>query len=363
MQWDDFWDGILADVELLLVHAAGRGYRLDDTLGAALLQARAARHDAVLTPETGTGLINLYGQLSQQAKPATAESLRNSAGTSLGGALRYYRNYVSVLMVLIVPISLATFVSFGLSGLMKKDLDIANSLQLRLQGELLHQPDPAAAAAPAPAAEPALPSGVNQSDVDEQLQQLTTELRVIYNRAVIIRGLTLFLIRDPVTDGLVSKQDKFQSMVDTAQRSRNVATTKIRLLGEVAPFAEELMDCVNVMYGAVNACILPILYAWLGACAFLLRRLCRASEEGVFTGQVSATGRMVMAGIGGMVIGFFNNLVVDGGVSISPFALAFLVGYAVDMFYGVLETAIAGFAGTLGQQFGAKSGTAAPAKS
>jgi hypothetical protein len=64
-----------------------------------------------------------------------------------------------------------------------------------------------------------------------------------------------------------------------------------------------------------------------------------------------------MAGIGGMVIGFFNNLVVDNGVSVSPFALAFLVGYAIDIFYGVLENAIASLAGTFGHALGAKPGT------
>jgi len=352
MQWDDFWDRILADVELLLVHVVGRGYRLDAESGTALMAAREARRESTLTPETGTGLVNLYGTLSEQAKPVTAESLRSLTHAG-GGPVRYYRHYVSVLTALIVPISLATFISFGLTGLMKKDLDSANSLALSLQGELLRQAEPGAASA-APPSGTELPAGVTQSVVDEQLQQLTTELRVIYNRAVVVRGLTLFLTHDPLNDGTVSKQDKFQSMVDTTDRSRNIATAKIRLLGEVAPFTEELIDTVSIMYGAVNACVLPILYAWLGACAFLLRRFSRELEDGTFTGGISSTGRVVTAGIGGMVIGFFNNLVIGGGVSISPFALAFLIGYAVDMFYGLLETVIAGFAGTLGQQFGNK---------
>ncbi len=118
-------------------------------------------------------------------------------------------------------------------------------------------------------------------------------------------------------------------------------------MSEIAPFAEELIDTVSVTYGAINACILPILYAWLGACAYLLRGACKDGGASVAIGRKSAIGRLVMAGIGGMVIGFFNNLVVDGGVSVSPFALAFLVGYAIDMFYSVLEHAIDRLTGTL----------------
>jgi hypothetical protein len=352
MQWDDFWDRMLCDVERLLVHVVGRGYRLQDEQGAALLQAREARRDGVLSSEAATGLVNLFGALSLQAKPVTAASLSNSAGASFEGAIQRYRNYVIVLTALIVPISLATFVSFGLTTLMKKDLDAANSLALSLQGEL---PQQAAPATGSPAA--VLPPGVTQGEINEQLQQLSTTLRVVYNRAVIVRGLTLFSVRDPFADDAASRKGKFQSVTAPTDESAGAASTKIKLRDEMAPFTEELIDTVAVMYGAINACVLPILYAWLGACAFLLRRYCTATGEAIAIGRYSATGRLVMAGIGGMVIGFFNNLVVDSGVSVSPFALAFLVGYAIDIFYGVLENAIASLAGTFGHALGAKPGT------
>ena len=43
-----------------------------------------------------------------------------------------------------------------------------------------------------------------------------------------------------------------------------------------------------------------------------------------------------MAGIGGAVVGLFNFALTDGA-SISPLAIAFLVGYAVDVFFSFLE--------------------------
>ena len=339
MQWDEFWDGMLANVEHLLRHAAERGHRLTDEQGAVLLHAREAKQGAALTPDVATGLVNLLGALSQQAKPPTAPRLPAPPGEGCDDMIGRCRNYGIVLMALIVPFSLATFISFGLTSLMKKDLDTANSLALSLQGEVLHQVDPASHAA-------ALPPGVTQGEIDEQLQQLETTLRVVYNRAVFVRVLTLFVVGDPFAADATARKMRFQSAVSTADKSPGAASAKIELLTEMAPFAEELIDTVSVMYGAINACILPILYAWLGACAYLLRGVCKAGGETVAIGRKSAIGRLVMAGIGGMVIGFFNNLVVDGGVSVSPFALAFLVGYAIDMFYGVLESTSASVAGT-----------------
>jgi hypothetical protein len=45
--------------------------------------------------------------------------------------------------------------------------------------------------------------------------------------------------------------------------------------------------------------------------------------------------RLLIAGIGGLVVGQFNN--VTQGINITPFAVAFLVGYAVDVFFTFLE--------------------------
>jgi len=45
--------------------------------------------------------------------------------------------------------------------------------------------------------------------------------------------------------------------------------------------------------------------------------------------------RFFVAGIGGLVVGLFNN--VTDSVNFSPFAIAFLAGYGVDVFFTFLE--------------------------
>ncbi len=56
-----------------------------------------------------------------------------------------------------------------------------------------------------------------------------------------------------------------------------------------------------------------------------------------FTPSVANSARFLVAAIGGAVVGLFNNFTVGQGASIPPLAIAFLVGYAVDVFFTFLE--------------------------
>ena len=56
--------------------------------------------------------------------------------------------------------------------------------------------------------------------------------------------------------------------------------------------------------------------------------------------------RFLIAGIGGGVVGLFNTFNVTQGASIPPLAIAFLVGYAVDVFFSFLESLLQAFTKT-----------------
>jgi putative flippase GtrA len=53
--------------------------------------------------------------------------------------------------------------------------------------------------------------------------------------------------------------------------------------------------------------------------------------------------RFLIAGIGGAVVGLFNNFSITQGATVSPLAIAFLVGYAVDVFFAFLEGMLQSF--------------------
>lgn len=102
-------------------------------------------------------------------------------------------------------------------------------------------------------------------------------------------------------------------------------------------FGQSLVDDVAVFYGAISACILPVLYALLGTCAYLLRTFEQQIATRTYTPSAADLPRFLIAGIGGAVVGLFNNFALGQGASIPPLAIAFLVGYAVDVFFAFLE--------------------------
>lgn len=50
------------------------------------------------------------------------------------------------------------------------------------------------------------------------------------------------------------------------------------------------------------------------------------------------TVHFLIAAIGGFIVGLFTSFSVTQGVTLSPLAVAFLVGYSVDTFFSFLES-------------------------
>jgi hypothetical protein len=115
------------------------------------------------------------------------------------------------------------------------------------------------------------------------------------------------------------------------------ATQKIAVYQDVRYFAQSIQDAVSTFYGAIATCILPVLYALLGACAYLLRSFEEQIKNHTFTVADKHVARFLIAAIGGLVVGLFNNFSITQGGTLSPLAFAFLVGYAVDVFFTFLE--------------------------
>jgi hypothetical protein len=115
------------------------------------------------------------------------------------------------------------------------------------------------------------------------------------------------------------------------------AQDRTTLYQDIRYFAQNLLDDESCCYGAITTCILPVLYALLGTCAYLLRTFEQEMSNRTFVPSEANSARFLIAAIGGAVVGLFNNFTMTQGASLSPLALAFLVGYAVDVFFAFLE--------------------------
>ena len=97
-------------------------------------------------------------------------------------------------------------------------------------------------------------------------------------------------------------------------------------------------DLVAVIYGTIFTCILPVLYALLGVCAKLLGQFEQQIRTRTYVQSEANSAHFVVAAIAGGVVGLFNNFTLGQSASIPPLALAFLIGFSVDVFLSFLET-------------------------
>ena len=94
--------------------------------------------------------------------------------------------------------------------------------------------------------------------------------------------------------------------------------------------------------------ILPLLYGWLGAMAYVLRTLAQQSRARLFSmeNQTDFNLRVWLGVVAGLAIGWFFRS--DKGMgpavgSISALALAFVAGYSVDLLFTAMDRIVAAF--------------------
>jgi len=123
---------------------------------------------------------------------------------------------------------------------------------------------------------------------------------------------------------------------------------KIQTFQQVRTFASNVQADYASLIGAISAFALPILYAWLGSFAYRLRTFGETIRHKTYHPSFADSARMITAVIAGAIVGLFNP---SQGISLSPLATAFLVGYGVELFFRFLDTLI---------NFGAQSRTGGP---
>lgn len=99
--------------------------------------------------------------------------------------------------------------------------------------------------------------------------------------------------------------------------------------------------------------LLPLLYGALGAMVFVVRTLSVQSRDRLFRREalVSLVLRVFLGMISGLAIGWFWNQSAQGpattgaltATTLSPFALAFVAGYGVELFFALLDKIVSTF--------------------
>jgi hypothetical protein len=317
---DNCYDTLLCKAALLLEYAADNGIKIADTTTNTIYNFRLISQTD-RTAKTVGDLFNAYTNLSETLKPITADSIKETSLDRNRGVQKY-RGIVCVLSMFVIPFSILAFVSSAMSTKIGEAIDQGNSLIVQLRTNL--GPNFAANT-----------GKLNDYDTIIKIQQLYTTTRALYVTANEI-GYTLF--------GLMPTSPKEPTRIQPGLP--NVAKTLETMIPEfqdIRQYGQTARDLVAVLYGAISACILPVLYALIGVCAKLLGQFEQQIRTRTYVQSEANSAHFVVAAIAGGVVGLFNNFTLGQSASVSPLAIAFLVGFSVDVFFSFLETLLQSF--------------------
>lgn len=90
---------------------------------------------------------------------------------------------------------------------------------------------------------------------------------------------------------------------------------------------------------------LPLLYGFVGACAYILRSISNEIAAVTFSPNSNVRYRLrwQLGALSGLAIGWLASTPSGGGSNISQFALAFVAGYSVDLLFVLMDKIIATF--------------------
>jgi hypothetical protein len=345
-----YFDQALRDAERLMTYAAEIGIDVGDDIRKAVVEART--HSGAPSNEQSASLLTALTKLAATLRPVTAESLVACSGEE-EHTVRGYWKWAMCLAAVIVPFSVASFVTSAISDAIRKDIVTANELAVKLTAQLRPPQAPSTGAAPSaaagqPVSASSLPAGLAVVDVISELQQLASTIRAVDGRARQLNTFVFHIEQDPYAD-IRKNPDAIHTKFQLPAGLPNLVEAtddRIRVYQDVRYFAQSLLDDVSFFFGAITSCLLPVLYALLGTCAYLLRSFEDQMRSKTFIPSVANSARFLIAGIGGAVVGLFNNFSITQGASIPPLAIAFLVGYAVDVFFSFLEGLLQAFTKT-----------------
>ena len=329
----------LEDAEALLQYAAESGVEIDDAIRDDVFAAREGLH-AGWTQETANRLLAALTVLSAKLKPVSAQSLRACIGTEAANkTISTYRGWALVLGFFIVPYSVLAFAAAATCDAIRKDIEVANGLAVALVRDISNEPSNSGAA----------PTELRARDPDEikDLQLFAATIRDLRSRTTRLSHLDFGLGREPnrpeaaPAAGQGPRQSPFELAVPLDDFPGETSKA-IKMYQTVRFNAQSTQESVSTGFGALTSCVLPTLYALLGACAYLIRMFEGQIKARTFTGTDRPTAHFLIAGIGGLVVGLFGDFGAMHGAVLPPLALAFLVGYGVDVFFyfldGLLQT-------------------------
>jgi hypothetical protein len=114
---------------------------------------------------------------------------------------------------------------------------------------------------------------------------------------------------------------------------------QLQLFQAIRDAAHDQSGLWAVVIAGISAYLLPVIYAVLGAFLYEFRTWCKDPSKRKVEIPPDRMSRFLMAGIAGIAISAFNDL-FPKEILLPPLAIAFIVGYSIDVFTSRLDALI-----------------------
>jgi hypothetical protein len=311
----------ISDAELLAVYVSRNGINIGAETIQAIADAREHFEKGKLigSAEAATFLKH-YRELAAAAYPVTVVTLRDSTVPlthSVPWWLFFLRNYE------FIRANVASIIHWVFSGIALLLLIIMQSYYVIGNNLIQFLPEYRLLGGQ----KEAILSGVEPKSEAEQFDGLLKA-----DRTMLCRWLAWCpLIDTPVKVSTTS--DSLEANAGTTSKAHEADTDATVVMS------------VQLL-GVLQGYLLPLLYGWIGAAAYVLRCLAREARERLYRQEndTAYTLRIFLGALAGLAIGWFLKPEdVSGFKSLSPFALAFVAGYSVDLLFTFLDKIVNAF--------------------
>jgi hypothetical protein len=148
----------------------------------------------------------------------------------------------------------------------------------------------------------------------------------------------------------ITKSHSALSLISLIKRKMFGLRTEASALIEAKNWEDSVITEAKNRMDLLQQFILPLLYGWIGALAYILK----SEQENTDRKENTLWGlRMLLGMMAGLAIGWFfkpPHTEVNGFGLVSPFALAFLAGYSVDLLSKAMDRVVRSLEARVGKE-------------
>jgi hypothetical protein len=335
----------IRDAQVLLGYASQRSAPLDEEIVRTLVESGSAHASGSMTDKQETAFWIALNTLAASVSPVSVRSLRATddaegarrtglrrylaGGSPARSAVRWYTFYA--LSTLILLLLFQIYWLFGTS--ITSDILKTNQKFMEAQAQerkLERTATDAQVKAKAVSAEAPVRSSALDPDLPA-VQAQVSNLRLQRDSSHELLSLWSW-----PWQGLASALDGRED--DGAFADAVIGTDTARLQTSL------------IVLEVFQRYILPLLYGLLGTCVFVLRTLSSEIRMRTYSdaSHIGFRIRLYLGMLGGMVFAWFATPESANGLfmSLSPFAVAFLAGYSVELLFAVMDRFLGAFTST-----------------